>query len=980
MNVKNGVNKFLPCVLFLLIMLFAASINASALSWDGSSTGGGGGGSPANANGYAVRMTGDNCIGYRFSVVDKAGNNKVAKVIDVFRNTTYGNQEYSSGYKFTVKYNKKQIINNQNNSFSTSSNTANCYRESAMGFASTLPSPGGMNAWQSDYNNLNRILSSLSAGSISSLKSGDKVIVEPLYDVRLQGFYHSVTTTELAIYGKWLLGASSNGGSSGNANSWGFISDYTNKHYPNSLYTPDGQGLWSSASSLSSRATFYNIINKGYGIGIAYTETKPDFTPNLSVKVCEVWKGSKSNRSFHYGSSNGSSFGNYSYANGYPVKGDTVWFAVNFPAESQNVYVHQSVRLSGGSWTTRNIYSSSGTWFDVALSPTTVDASRTSYVVEAKTDWIDSSGNVLKYGAVKTFYIPIRPKINRYQVTMYDITGTQVARNGSAGFSGSVYAGQRVYPKYTYTSENSWTSNNNFRAYLYAWKNEAWNKSYSANSGADLYINKQGINQSTSFSRYSDIGLYTVPDNSANTNGSNRIPFLLESQWAADASHTTESTWLDIPIIKADVELKEIRLIDENGYYISSSQLYTHQKITPQYIYKNNTGCTVYVEGYNSDSTRISGIYAIPAYGEIYVNGKELTVPSQSSLTIWGGVYLDGAGIYNTQYESNQSNNTKMVTYSVKHPLTIEPIPPNSLYRENTQVIASFKVFNSSQVNFIPDMNISVRFKAYKNGSLIYSAIKSSIVIPAGGDNLVYFKWRVPAGLNSARLTLTGDVIDNGTVVYSKSIEQGAEKLGASQTPNTNYEKAKPPGWTSSSAPSSYANTAKWSEWVYQNGSFIKKAYGIGLSMSSPVITPFHSPSAEYISGIWNIKSGYGFSLYYDPSCISVNGTNYPSSAACTSVQRAYATFPEFSYSTATGKYRTLSLLSGIFRFAVNTVAGGERVHYIPLWYPNGIRNYSVSCTAFDCWTPAGMIFAQSVSNPFSISGSLYDDHYIGRQ
>lgn len=46
----------------------------------------------------------------------------------------------------------------------------------------------------------------------------------------------------------------------------------------------------------------------------------------------------------------------YTYDKGYPVKGDTVWFTVNFPAESQNTYVRQSVRLQGGSWTSRNVY------------------------------------------------------------------------------------------------------------------------------------------------------------------------------------------------------------------------------------------------------------------------------------------------------------------------------------------------------------------------------------------------------------------------------------------------------------------------------------------------------------------------------------------------------------------------------------------------------------------------------------------------
>ena len=154
----------------------------------------------AGPNGYAIRTTGDNCIGYRFSVVDKSGNTKGGTVIDVFRNTTYGNMEYSSAYKFTVKYNKKQLINNQNNSFSTSKNTSNCYKETDMGFASALPTPDGMNSWQSNHNNLNRVLSVLGVGSVSNLKNGEKVLVEPLFDVRLQSIYHSVTVTELLLY------------------------------------------------------------------------------------------------------------------------------------------------------------------------------------------------------------------------------------------------------------------------------------------------------------------------------------------------------------------------------------------------------------------------------------------------------------------------------------------------------------------------------------------------------------------------------------------------------------------------------------------------------------------------------------------------------------------------------------------------------------------------------------------------------------
>lgn len=207
------------------------------------------------------------------------------------------------------------------------------------------------------------------------------------------------------------------------------------------MYTPDGQGLWTGAASLTKRATFYDIINKGYGVGIAYTETKPDISPALNVKYVDIWKGSIANRGYAFGSSNGSSLGNYSYINNYPTVGDSLFYGVYFPPETQNIYVRQSVRLQGGNWTSRNVYSNSNTWYDVALPPATVDAGRTSYIVEAKVDWIDSNGAVLKYGAVKTFYVPVKPKINRYQVAMYDYTGGLAAKAGSGGNSGAVYVG-----------------------------------------------------------------------------------------------------------------------------------------------------------------------------------------------------------------------------------------------------------------------------------------------------------------------------------------------------------------------------------------------------------------------------------------------------------------------------------------------------------------------------------------------------------
>ncbi|MDD4492743.1 MAG: hypothetical protein PHV32_00085 [Eubacteriales bacterium] len=982
--------RIISLVLIVITIISVSTIPAFALSWDGSSTGGGGNTTSAGANGYAIRTDADNCIGYRFSVVDKNGGTKNGAVIDVFRNTSYGNMEYGSAYKFNTKYNKKQLINNQNYGFSTSKNTNNCFKEVNMGFTTGLPAPGGMGTWQNYTGNLNAVLGKLNLGNINNLKNGDKILVEPLYDLRLESVYHAVTVTETAIYGKHILGASSNGGSSYTPASWGFISSYTNRYYPNELYTPDGQGLWNGVGALGSRATFYTLINSGYGVGIAYTETKPDFTPTLWVRKCEAWPGNVSTRnSNHYGISYGSAFGNYEYGHGYPVLGDKVWFAVNFPSESENCYVRQTVWVDGGGSTTRNVYSHSGTWYDVALSPTTVDAGRSGYYVKARVDWIDGNGNTLKWGAEKTFYIPVKPKIDRYQVSMYDIVGNTSAYNGSGGSSGSVYVGQRTRVKYTYTSQNTWTSYNYLRGRMYKWSNNAWNsvKAWNAYTGdADLYVDNAGINKSYAYSKYSDIGQFRVPDNSANTNGGNRIPFYMWTHWSSDIDHTTETTWIDIPVIKADVELLDIALIDANGNYITGRNVYAYNTVTPQYVYKNNTDCTVYVEGYNNDGTKISGIYAIPANGTIRVNGKPVTVdPDKTTFSIWGGVYLEGAGKSNTDWEKedfeSQNNNHWLRYWNVVHPLTIEAVTPNSGYRVNTQVITSFKIKNAGTFDFIPDNNISVSYEVLRDSDAARMVVSASArdVVPKNNENLVFLKWKT-ANAAGRSYTVRATLKDRGKVIYTATLTRTLQPEPSSQTPDTQYEGGKPSRWSASSSPTPYKNSATWSQWVYTDGAFQKKTYGIGFGNDVITIWPASGAvTATQTDGIWNMKSGYGISLSAYSYLSSVSGALMPSSSAYTATQRAYARLPEYNYSTAGGKYRTLDLNGWQFCFAQNSNANNDRTHFIPLWYPNGTQNYTVSCYFYDLWTPAGMISSRSNSNSVSVNGSLYDDHYIGR-
>lgn len=270
--------KIISVFLMLLTLFTMCTLSASALTWDGSSAGGSTNAVNGSSKGYVIRDTNDsNCVvGYRFSVVNSSGGMKVTKVMDVYRNTTNGNHAYSTSAKFSTKYNKKQMIANKNAKLTTTSNTTNCYKEKDMSFLTALPNPSGIETWQAYETNINKVLTKIGIGTTANMIYGDKVIIEPLFDICLAGEYQALTVSEIAYCGRSVKGGSSDGGTSnGTSSTWGFIANYTNRIWPNKLYTPNGQGLWTAASKIAdgTKETFENILTKGYGAGIAYNET-----------------------------------------------------------------------------------------------------------------------------------------------------------------------------------------------------------------------------------------------------------------------------------------------------------------------------------------------------------------------------------------------------------------------------------------------------------------------------------------------------------------------------------------------------------------------------------------------------------------------------------------------------------------------------------------------------------------------------------
>lgn len=452
---------------------------------------------------------------------------------------------------------------------------------------------------------------------------------------------------------------------------------------------------------------------------------------------------------------------------------------------------------------------------------------------------------------------------------------------------------------------------------------------------------------------------------------------------------------------------------EDNAYNNSTSTTATVNKyyefsvsslqITPTTCYENDTVTVTF----RTDSwDRYNAYNDIPVQllynGEViyteYVDyaaygGKNHTL----NLNVGGTVGVNNIKVRvnwpNHSSEINPNNNetsTVQVTVKPKIDLTIQAITPNSDYRAGMTVVTSYRIYNNNRHNIIPSHNNTVSFEAYYyNGStkvVISSQTWKQAVIPAYDNNLVYFKWTVPSNIAGKTVYCKAVVnSENGFDEYdttnnTATLTRTVAKVNTSQTPDTQYEETKPNGFTIPSAPSTSAGSATWSLWTYSNGSFVKKNYGVAISSTAPSIIPDEdSPSAEYKSGQWQMRSGYGIYLSYAPGITSISGYTMPLGSAYTEVQRVEAAFPEFKYAKTIGSFRSIEKYGGVWVFVRNTSADlNERLHFTPLWYPNG--NYIVSVTATDVWTPAGMISSVRNSNTIKIVDSAYDDWYVGER
>lgn len=291
-------------VVLSLITIFSTTVGAFAWTVDGSGIASGGGGS-GGGKGFAIpdefATTGSMPIaGARFSVYNKYSGETLG-TIDVFRNTPSG-ANYITAEKFSMKLNKiqlKKVYNTQK--FSTTTSQANCYQASAVAY--NLPMYAQyMKDWEATPDNFSNILFRIGVGSdVNALSPGDMILIEPLFPLKAHGTMFVLTPTEIAIMGaQEYNGWDSTGPSTSNGGTWGWISHYTNVFYPQAMYLdttslpeelPVGWTLHSGGGKVTNaeHASFRTIIEKGFGVHIAYENTQPQWEPPTIETIHETY-------------------------------------------------------------------------------------------------------------------------------------------------------------------------------------------------------------------------------------------------------------------------------------------------------------------------------------------------------------------------------------------------------------------------------------------------------------------------------------------------------------------------------------------------------------------------------------------------------------------------------------------------------------------------------------------------------------------
>jgi len=338
---------------------------------------------------------------------------------------------------------------------------------------------------------------------------------------------------------------------------------------------------------------------------------------------------------------------------------------------------------------------------------------------------------------------------------------------------------------------------------------------------------------------------------------------------------------------------------------------------------------------------------------------------------VWGGSTTSAAS--NDQIIA--ALGVGIVRYN-EQPPDLDIVSVDYEYRTNTEVITAVTVSASRRLT--PDNPGQVTFSILGSSYTV-----TGIVIPAGGSQLVWCKWRTPATPQTVTIhvscssgsasaaTITARIVDlnenpppdpratdRNDGYHLPSVPTKPQQLSASWS--VWYC-----GWVTVWE---WCDHETWGHWV-DNGywEYSQDNYYASLTASVSTMPDAKSPTASGKT----MKSGYGVNISVNAR-VSTNAPGHHTTWA----QNAVSYFPEFGYNTywrlhdrvASGYNATLELKQNKYS------TYNRRVHFTPVWFPDA--DYTTYTWLIDAWTPVGML-SMNLNDYVDVRKSVFDDWHV---
>ncbi len=323
--------------------------------------------------------------------------------------------------------------------------------------------------------------------------------------------------------------------------------------------------------------------------------------------------------------------------------------------------------------------------------------------------------------------------------------------------------------------------------------------------------------------------------------------------------------------------------------------------------------------------------------------------------------------------ESNESNNSKTVMISVNALRPDIEIVDSTItdWYAGMEVTVSATVRNRT-AQLVPAVAIRLSI-----GGASYT---ESIPIAGNGSNIAVFRITVPqAGSYAVELIAdpTGALseTDEGNNTLTKNIQVLAVPTSIVADPDSSEMERRYDAYGLTNLPTAASSTYhSWQEVRLENGSYNTKTFYARLTTTFSI-----APDSRiaYADKPRQMESGFGFCV----QCTTTLTTNYDHPEKLVGAQMVWVRYPESAYGQIAGWQNirdSLEIKTGeagdmtvTWQLAINPYsATGSRLHYTPLWYPDGI--YTAWVQTFYAWSPVGQLYEYK-TDVLTIEGDMYD-------